>query len=306
MNILTLDAGGTAMKYACFHDNEILCQGERPSGSARGAEVFSGNMKAILCECLRKYPADAIGISTTGQVDAQNGSILYADDVMPGYTGMKLKEIFEAEFSLPVHIENDVNAAAIGEGTYGAGKGYPDFLMAAYGTGIGGAVMAGGTLLRGSRQAAGEFGHIRIHPGGRPCGCGGRGCYETCASATALVRNAIELDPSLTDGRKIFAAFNRGEAKVKTLVEEWVREISYGLISLIYIFNPSRILLGGGIFEQPYPVTRLREIIAGEIQKSFLPVDLIPAALGNLAGVYGMKAICCDDYPPCCPAAVSV
>lgn len=303
MNVLTLDAGGTAMKYACFYDNEILFQGERPSGSAQGAGVFTGNMRAILSDCLKKHPADAIGISTTGQVDAANGRILYADDVMPGYTGMKLKELLEEEFSLPVHIENDVNAAAIGEGTYGAGKGYPDFLMATYGTGIGGAVMAGGTLLRGSGGVAGEFGHIRIRPDGPTCGCGGRGCYETCASASALIRNAIKLDPSLTDGRKIFAAFGSGDAKVKALVEDWVREISYGLISLIYIFNPSRILLGGGIFAQPYPVARLREIIAAELPKSFLPVELVPAALGNLAGVYGMKAICCGDHPSAVPRA---
>lgn len=297
MNTIALDAGGTAVKYAFFTGDTIMFQGESPSNTQFGGRHFVDSMRAVIRSCLERAPADIIGISTTGQVDARDGSILYANSSIAGYRGMKVKDLLESEFRLPVRIENDVASAAIGECVYGAGKPYNDFIMTTYGTGIGGAAVINRRLYRGNGQACGAVGHLRIHPGGRLCtGCGQKGCYEMYASTSVLVKQAQALNPALDNGRKIFQAFDGGDQKINELVDNWITEISYGLINLIHIFNPPCIILGGGVFSQPYILQKLQEIVNQEILDSFRPVELLAASLGNLAGVYGIKAVCCGDY----------
>lgn len=296
MNIITLDVGGTAIKYAYFQKDDLIFQSECPSEARLGGQRLIENMKQIIHSCLEKYPADAIGISTTGQVDANHGSILFANDTIPDYIGMNVKMLLEAEFHLPVYVENDVNAAAIGESVYGAGKNHNDFIMVTYGTGIGGAIVINKHVYKGADQVAGEIGHMRIHSKGPLCGCGSRGCYETYASTTALIKKAMLLNPSFHNGKLLFEAFHANDPEVKALIDDWITEISYGLINLVYLFNPSCIILGGGIMSQEYICQRLQEIVSSNVVQSFRAVRLYHAALGNLAGVYGMKAICNGSY----------
>lgn len=296
MNILALDVGGTAIKYAFFNHETLIFQKECPSHAKTGGTHLVETMKSVISKCLENYSVDKIGISTTGQVHPFLGSILFANENVPGYTGMPVKEILEATFGIDVFVENDVNAAAIGEAIYGSGKNEKDFLMLTFGTGIGGAIFINNRLYTGSCHAAAEIGHMLTHPGGLLCNCGAHGCYEMYGSTTALVKRAHTLNSNYTDGRKIFEAFSQNEPVALQLVEDWIIEISYGIINLIYTFNPSHIILGGGIMSQPYLFSRLNTILKKQVVESFQNVTLLPAKLGNLAGVYGMKAICCGLY----------
>ncbi len=237
-------------------------------------------------EILHQYQGfDAIGISTAGQVNPEKGCISYANENIPGYTGMEVRRILEEEFHVPVAVANDVNAAAVGEAQFGAGRGKSDFLCITYGTGVGGAIVLDGAVHTGSSFSAGEFGGILVHPEDREKGSYFSGCYEKYASATALVNRARALDENLDTGRKIFSRI--GEPSVQAIVDGWIDEIVYGLITLIHVFNPSCIVLGGGVMAQPYILEQVKKKVMTEVMDSFRNLEICQAELGNQAGLLG-------------------
>lgn len=237
-------------------------------------------------EILREYaPFDAVGISTAGQVDTEKGAIYYANENIPEYTGMEVRRIMEECFGVPVWVENDVNAAAVGEAHFGAGREVSDFLCLTYGTGVGGAIVIDGKVYGGCSFSAGSFGGILTHPEDAVSGEDFSGCYEKYASVTALIRNARRLDESLTDGRAVFAAFDRPQ--VRQLVDQWINEVVYGLVTLVHVFNPQRIVLGGGIMDQPYISMEVRQRLLSLVSPGFRKTEVIRAQLGNQAGFLG-------------------
>lgn len=242
-------------------------------------------------EILKTYKDfDRIGISTAGQVDSSKGTIRYANSNLPGYTGTDLRKIFSEAFGVPVAVENDVNAAALGEACFGAGKDYNDFLCLTYGTGVGGAIIMNKEIYSGSCFSAGEFGAILVHPEDRnPDEDMFSGCYERYASTTALVKRVQKVFPELDNGRAIFARIS--EPEIQELVNAWIDEIVYGLTSLIHIFNPSCVVLGGGIMKQPYILDKLEKRLYNSIMSSFRNVCVKTASLGNDAGMLGAVRI---------------
>ena len=182
-------------------------------------------------------------------------------------------------------MENDVNAAALGELYFGAAKGAENFLCLTYGTGVGGAIVIDGSIYPGSTWSGGSFGGILTHPEAMEAGVEFSGCYEKYASTTGLVREAMKVDASLDNGRKIFEAFDRPE--IRAVIDRWIDEIVYGLISLIHIFNPSDILLGGGILAQDYIIREVRRRVDARISSGFSGVNLLQTGLGNQAGLMG-------------------
>ncbi len=287
MLTMVLDIGGTAIKSGLYDNGELSAVRETPTDAKLGgAHVVERAIELI--EAYRESAGfQRIGISTAGQVDAAVGRIIYANENIPGYTGMELKDIMEKKFRVPVAVENDVNAAAIGESIFGAGKGVSDFVCLTYGTGVGGAIFVNGKLYSGSSCSAGEFGGIVTHPQERDIAKGGMfsGCYEKYASATALVSRAKQLEPSLSDGRAVFAQQDRPE--VRAIIDGWIMEIIYGLITIVYMLNPSCIILGGGVMEQPYVLEQIREKLYQHIMPSFRHVRIEKARLGNRAGMLG-------------------
>lgn len=283
MRIVVLDIGGTSIKSALWEDGILSnikeCDTQAKQGGAFVVE------RAI--QIIKTYEAfDRIGISTAGQVDSREGFIRYANENIPGYTGMKIKEILTETFGVPVAVENDVNAAAIGEAHFGAGREYDAFLCLTYGTGVGGAIVMEKEVYTGSAFSAGEFGGIVVHGNQRKAGDAFSGCYEKYASTTALVAKAMNYDASLINGRRIFERI--GEAAIQNIVDEWLEEVVYGLTSIIHIFNPACIVLGGGILVQPYIVEKLNEMVYISIMTSFKNVVLKQAELGNQAGLLGV------------------
>lgn len=282
MKIAVLDIGGTAIKSGIWDGKEIGIFREWETKADQGGKALMERAKTIL----RTFGTfDAIGVSTAGQVDTSAGKIHYANDNIPGYTGTPVKEILEQEFHVPVAVENDVNAAALGEMYNGAAKGLSDFLCLTYGTGVGGAIVIDGKVRPGSNYGGGSFGGILIHPEDCRPGEMWSGCYEKYASATALVNKVKKADPQLDNGRKIFDAIGRSE--VRAVVDGWIDEIVYGLVTLIHIFNPSDILLGGGILAQSYIIEEARRKVMLLIDPNMRNVQIRQASLGNLAGLTG-------------------
>ncbi|MDE7018931.1 MAG: ROK family protein [Lachnospiraceae bacterium] len=283
MRIAVVDIGGTNIKSGIWEDGEI----KQTRETATNAKLGGGHVMETVVGILEEiHDFQAVGISTAGQVDTEKGMILYANDNIPGYTGTRIKETLEERFHVPVAVQNDVNSAAVGEAFYGAGKGAKDFLCLTYGTGVGGAIVIKGEVYNGAGYSAGEFGGIITHPEDRkPEADIFSGCYERYASTTALVKRVSESFPELVSGREIFAGI--GVPEVKSLIDQWILEIVYGLVTLVHIFNPSLIVLGGGVMEQEYVVGRVKELLREHIMPSFRNVEIVSAKLGNTAGMLG-------------------
>lgn len=287
MNIAAIDIGGTAIKHCLYHDInrfEKLIVQETPTDARQGGKAVIEQVKGLLASM---NDFDVIAVSTAGQVNPATGSIIYATDNIPGYTGTKIKEILEDAFKVPVIVENDVNAAALGEAAFGAGKNFSDFLCLTYGTGIGGAIIIDKKIYYGSSCSAAEMGHLITHAGGLPCTCGNRGCYEAYASTTALVRTVKEESGLQLNGREIFVKMNEVSA-IRTAVIKWIQEVMWGLVSLTHIFNPPCIILGGGIMNEPFIHDYIQQNIGQYLMKSYRHVEIKKASLGNTAGLQGM------------------
>ena len=285
--IAVLDIGGTSIKSAIFRNGCLYEVKETDTNAILGGNYVINRAKEIL----KSYgDFDGIGISTAGQVDFEKGKIRYANNNIPGYTGMPIKEILDTEFQVPVIVENDVNAAAIGEAHYGAGIGFQNFICLTYGTGVGGAIVLNGDIYRGSTFSAGEMGAMIIHPEDRDAMKDMySGCYEKYASTSALVSKVSSIDHSITNGREIFKALDRKE--IKAAVDQWIQEISFGLSSLIHIFNPSCVILGGGVMEQEYILDHVKENVMINIMESYRNVLITKTELGNKAGMFGAASL---------------
>lgn len=295
MRLLLLDIGGTAIKASFCINGDMLPVQEVPSEAIKGGKVLMENVIRLITIMEKRHgKADAMGICTAGRVDNKHGEIIYANENIPGYTGMKVKEILENRFQIPTYIENDVNAAAIGEGTYGDASVFGDYLTLTYGTGIGGAIVIGKKIYRGRDGGAGEFALLITHAEDVVDDIPYSGCYEKYGSATALVRKAKELDPSLSDGRIIFERIE--EHKVRNIVEEWCQEVAIGLTSLIHIFNPPCIILGGGIMQQALVESLVKSKLSGFVMEDYNQISIKRASLGNMAGIYGMRAIIEEEF----------
>lgn len=287
MKILVFDIGGTEIKYALCDGNFTLTEKKSvPTNAHEGGK----RIVERVVEIAKTFDGiDRIGISTAGQVDSEKGMIVYATDSIPGYTGTQIKSIVEAETGIPCAVENDVNSAALGEAYFGAAKGEKNFICLTYGTGIGGAIFLDGKLFKGCGCSAGEFGHFVTHAGGKSCTCGGSGCYEAYASSSALVRAVTEKTGRSLNGREIFAEFDNPE--IRSVIDGWIDEIVVGLKGLVYIFNPSLIVAGGGIMNEKYITDEVNKRLQTQLMQSFRCVRVEKALMGNDANLLGAAYI---------------
>lgn len=296
MKILTFDIGGTEIKYAlCDEYFKLTEKKSVPTNPQDGGRKI---IEKIISIVKSFNDIDRIGISTAGQVDSVKGKIVYATDNIPNYTGTEIKSIIQNSTGIPVAVENDVNSAAIGEHFFGVAKGVSNFICLTYGTGIGGAIYLNGRLFTGNSFSAGEVGHMVTHANGKKCTCGGCGCYEAYASVSALVNSVNQIFGEKMNGIEIFRNFDN--LKMRNIIDEWIDEIVIGLKSLVYIFNPSLIVLGGGIMNEKYIIDNINYSLQSQLMMSFRNVKAEKALLGNDAGKLGAaylasKLTCLSD-----------
>lgn len=287
MRIAALDIGGTAIKYGVWEAGQLTGLSERPTPVTCTKDLISEILKIV--QTLDN--PDALGISTRGQVDG-SGSILYDNGPIEDYTGTPLKAILEDALGIPVWVENDVNAAAWGEACCGAGVGQSDFLCLTYGTAVGGAIILNGQLYKGANWSAGEFGSMQLFSQ-KPAWQGfGGAYYENMASTSALVTAARAVDSSLTNGRQVCGRMD--DPLIISVVDQWVRNVSFGLSTLIHIFNPGLIVLGGGLMQNDKIFRQISACTMTQLMPGFECVQLKPAKLGNHAGIIGAAMLAKD------------
>lgn len=286
MRILTFDIGGTNIKYGlCNEKFELSDLHTIPTEASKGGQYIIEKVIDII----ETYTdIDRVAISTAGQVDSENGIVVYATGNIPYYTGMMVKKTIENKTGITTYVENDVNAAALGEAKFGAGVGKSDFICLTYGTGIGGAIYLNNSLYKGSASSAAEFGHMITHAGGIECTCGGKGCYERYASTRALIEavNAVSDEP--LNAFTIFEKKNMNNPKIRAVVDNWIDEMIIGLTNLVYIFNPPLVILGGGIMNEDYVIDLIDRKIYKQLMENFANVNIVRSKLGNTAGMMGV------------------
>ncbi|MFN2526206.1 MAG: ROK family protein [Actinomycetota bacterium] len=302
-----VDIGGTGTKAGVIDERgEILARVERPTDTSAGTK----SIIAAVEDLLQRLPelnveVAAIGVGAAGFIDHENGSVSFSPNLT--YDDPHIADALRSRVGLPVTVDNDANAAAWGERTFGTAKGSDHVAMLTIGTGIGSGFVVEGRLIRGFRGAGAEFGHVVIDPQGPPCSCGLRGCLEQMASGTAIARMgraAVEEDPSSS-----IVAFSGGPgaitaehvAKAAREYDETARAIlrragealGLGLSNVVNVFDPEVIVLGGGAVEIGEPFLgpardRLVELTDAQHRR---PMRLDLALLENNAGMVGAASL---------------
>lgn len=291
--ILSIDIGGTAVKMGLVdHEGAIHARHET-------SVCFDQYQTPILTTVIREAWAflaregvqpEGIGVSATGQVDDRAGAVIGTNGKIPNYEGAQIKRDMEAAFGVPVFALNDANAAALGECFAGRAKGVANVLMVTLGTGVGGGIVLDGRIFGGTRGIAGELGHFTLDRNGPLCPCGRRGCFESYAATTALVRRAKEATGEQEmNGRIVFARAADGDPAMLSVLSAWLDDVAAGISGLVHVFNPQMVLIGGGVSAQEtLLIAPLRERVMRSVMPRFAEcLRLEAATLGNDAGMIG-------------------
>lgn len=290
--VVGIDLGGTNTKFGVvLPRGELITSDAVPTPAKAGRDVLLAHLKRVARLAMEQGPKpEAIGIATAGWVDTTTGTVAYATENLPGWTGTHIAQEVGEAVGLPVAVENDANALAIAEKHFGAARGLSDFISVTLGTGVGGGCYVAGRLNRGSHYFANAFGHITLIPGGEPCTCGRRGCLEVYTNQAALLRYA---GPGFDDAREVIAAANSGDAHAVTAIATLAGYLAQGCASLITLLDPQAVIISGGV-AQDNPL--LLADVAEQLTKLVTVWDLrrlrvLPSELGYHGGVLGAAAV---------------
>jgi glucokinase len=299
--VIALDVGGTSIKAALLGPGSSpLYELRRRTPRADGPEAV---VEAVLAcaEDLRRHgqsrygaPPEAVGVAVPGILDEAEGVAVFSANL--GWRGVPLRtRLTERLGGLPVALGHDVRAGGLAEGRIGAGHGVERFLFVSLGTGIAGAVGAGGRVEPGAHGSAGEIGHIVVRPGGRLCGCGGYGCLETVASAAAVGRAWAEASgesgATSADAARAVAA---GDTRAAAVWSEAVDALADGLVTGLTLLDPGTVIIGGGLSEAGDTLfAPLREAVKRRVTFQHVP-PIVPAGLGDGAGCLGAGLLAWD------------
>ena len=312
MYYLGIDIGGTGLKAGLVDEQGTIEAGKSVPVDAKHpdfdrylAEELASLTKLLLFENdLTVEDVPYVGMGVPGSCDDNKGIFLFAPNLP--VRNMELRKLFQEHLDVPVRLGNDANCAALGEYRAGAGKQYSSMVLITLGTGVGTGIILDGKMWTGCNGAGAEGGHMVVRPGGLECGCGRKGCFEVYASASGLIRMAIEqmrnekssLLWTLADGveknvtgRIVFQAAEEKDPTAEKVLEEYIDVLSEGCLNIINLLQPEVIVLGGGISgaSDALLLEPLRERTYGrDMAKYSLPkTTIVKAELGNDAGIIG-------------------
>lgn len=307
-----IDLGGTNIVAGVVDENnKIVATAKCKTACPRPAEQIVADMAKVARQAVENAgitmaEVAGAGVGSPGTCNKETGTVEYANNL--GFENLPLCAMLEKALGVKVYIENDANAAALGEFCAGAAKNDSSCVCITLGTGVGGGVIIDGKVFSGANFAGTELGHTVINVGGEPCSCGRKGCWEAYASATGLVRQtrrAMEADKDSkmweiagsldnVDGRTAFDAMRAGDKSGTAVVEKYIYYIAVGLIDMINIFQPDVLCVGGGICKEGDTLLKpLQKYIEAErySKHSAKQTRLCVAQLGNDAGIIGAACL---------------
>lgn len=304
-----VDLGGTTIKIGLCNDlGELLRTYEGPTETELGTDRILDNIAAYVFSLVPRGTPEweqvhGIGIGIAGFLDIPGGVIKFSANLP--FRQVPVREIMEQKLGKPVKINNDANVAALGEVWGGAGRGVQNCVCYTLGTGVGGGIILNGRLIEGFSGMAGELGHISIVPDleAIQCGCGQMGCLETVSSATGIIRMANDAvargdrtSLSLVDkitAKDVFDAAKAGDEVSQRIVSRAAFYLGKSMAALAVIVNPQRFILGGGVSKAgEYLFEQIRETFEKySTESAKAGVDIVPAELGNNAGVVGAAGL---------------
>ena len=316
--VLAFDLGGTKIAFGVVAENgEVLGSDKIETLAKQGPEQAIQRVNLAAQSLLQKLnikPQEliGIGIASPGPLDISKGCVDGSPN-LPGWSGYSIEQGLSSFFNLPARIDNDANAAALGEYKFGAGKNKKNMVYITVSTGIGGGVIVDGRLMRGANGNAAELGHLTLNINGPACPCGANGCFEMYASGTAIARRTREaiqagarsqilsLAGSLEKitTHHILAALQKEDELAKKIWNETTEYLGRGLAVVINTFNPELIVVGGG-------VTAAGELLFTPVREKALRYafprlaavcSIVPAGLGSNVGVVGAAACAFEATP---------
>ena len=312
MYSIGVDLGGTNIVAGVVDENyRIVATAKCKTNMPRPAESILEDIAVVSREAMKKAglsmnQASFIGIGSPGTCNTATGVVEYANNL--DFVNVPVGPIMHEKLGLPVYIENDANAAALGEAKAGAAKGADSCICITLGTGVGGGIIIDGKIYSGFNHAGAEIGHTVIVTNGESCTCGRQGCWEAYASATALIRQtraAMEKHPESkmwkiagrlesVSGLTAFDAMRAGDAVGTAVVEQYIAYVACGVTNMINIFQPEIVCIGGGISKEGETLLApLRKHVQAECynRHSERQSKICVATLGNDAGVIGAACL---------------
>jgi glucokinase len=307
MHAIGVDIGGTKIAAGVVDEDGTILAQTRRATEPDDAESIDRAVADVYAELSQSYEVGAIGVAAAGFVNSERSTVLFAPNI--AWRDYPLRDRVRALLAddVRVVVENDANAAGWAEFRFGAGRAVDDMLMLTVGTGLGGALIVGGKLVRGAWGVAAEVGHMRVVPGGHYCGCGHEGCWEQYASGSALVRDAqaaivvdpergatlLQLaggDPHALSGPQVTQAAQDGDPLAVDLLAQLGRWIGEGSASVAALLDPALVVIGGG-------VGAAGELLLDPARKAFSDqlsarghrpeAKIMLASMGNEAGIVG-------------------
>ncbi|MGJ9456966.1 ROK family glucokinase [Oceanobacillus sp. CF4.6] len=305
--LIGIDIGGTSVKIGIIENNgAILKKWEIPTNISNGGMAIVNDIWLSVREKvdslnLNNTSIIGIGVGAPGFINAETGFVYEAVNI--GWKNFDLANQLKEKSGLPVFVENDANIAVLGENWTGAGNQAQNLIAITLGTGVGGGIIANGSILSGENGMAGELGHIHVEENGYACNCGNRGCLETVTSATGIVRQAIEkieafpaslLGETYKKNKRItskdvFELAKNGDSISNSIIKNTADILGRVIANMGVIINPSKVLIGGGVSTAG---DQLIDEIRIAFEKHALPrvieaCEIKAAHLGNDAGIIG-------------------
>jgi len=297
--VFAVDLGGTHLRVALVDDHGRILQHlkqETPRGDSP-EEILDALASAARAWDCESKPVVAASIMVPGAVDSDKAVVVQAPN-LPSLINFQLKAELQRRLGWPVFLENDANAAAVGEMWLGAARGCTDVVSVTLGTGVGGGVILKGRLWRGSHGSAGEIGHTTVDPfSGLKCKCGNTGCLELFASATAIVRMARELGMKESSAEEVYDAGLKGDKQALTVFTRFGMYLGIGLANLINLIDPQVIVITGGAVNgwDLFATEMYRQVEERAFRATAQQVKIARSECGDNAGLLGAARIAFQD-----------